>query len=175
MSTAAKVLSIVIALFSIVWMILAAGVAQLNTNGNTLVHELQIQVEKVALDLDQAKDDIVHLKDQTASVQEKVDRGLMVLRAKQNDLEKARSQIVETLTRVQYQMAVMEDTIKGSQTTLANRNEELESEKKALADARTEVQTLIARTSEMMNELGSLREKFQKTYASSLDQLGDKQ
>lgn len=174
MSTAGKVLSVVSALFAIVWMILAAGIAQLNTNGNTLVHELQGQVEKLATEVDQTRVDVSHLRDETASVQEKVDRGLTVLRAKQNDLEKARSQIIEALTRAQYQIAVLEETVKESQTALANRNEEIETKKKDLATARAEVQTLIAKTSAMRNELGALREKFQATYSSSLDLLGGK-
>ncbi len=175
MSTAGKVLSIVVALFTIVWMILAAGVAQLNTNANTTLHELEAQVEKLSVDVEAAKTDVVHLLDETGSVQEKVDRGLMVLRSRANDLEKARSQMIEMLTRAQYQIAILEQTVKDSQDTLANRNEELESEKKALADARSEVKTLIAQTSAMMTELGSLREKFQTTYGSALDQLGGKQ
>ncbi len=172
MSTAGKVLSILVGLFSIAWMILAAGVAQLNTNQNTILHDLQVQVEKLDGDFNQTKVDVMHLKDQTASIQEKVDRQLMVLRSKETDLEKARSQIVATLNGLKYQMETLNATLKESQATLEARNVELETEKRGLADTRAEVKTLIAQTTDLMNQLSSLRSTFQKTYSDSLDRLG---
>ena len=86
-------------LTSLVWMVLSAGVAQLNTNGNKRLHDLTEEVEKLQDDVKQTQDDIVSLHDQTSSVQESIDREFTVLRARQSDVEKARSQIRESLSR----------------------------------------------------------------------------
>ena len=40
MSTAGKVLIVLVMLMTIVWVVLSAGVSRLNTNANTRVHEL---------------------------------------------------------------------------------------------------------------------------------------
>ena len=95
MSTAGKVLVVLVLLTSLVWIVLASGVAQLNTNGNTRLHELTEQIEKLQTDFKQTQDEIASLRDQTSSIQEDVDREVTVLRAHQSDVEKARSQIQE--------------------------------------------------------------------------------
>ena len=62
MSTAGKVLAVLVMLMSLVWMILSAGVSQLNTNGNKKLHDLAEQIAKLQDDVEQAQDDIVALK-----------------------------------------------------------------------------------------------------------------
>ena len=70
MSTAGKVLAVLVMLMSLVWMILSAGVSQLNTNGNKKLHDLAEQVEKLQDDVEKAQDDIVALKSSASSIQE---------------------------------------------------------------------------------------------------------
>ena len=50
MSTAGKVLAVLVMLMSLVWMILSAGVDQLNTNCNKKLHDLVVQIEKLEAD-----------------------------------------------------------------------------------------------------------------------------
>ena len=100
MSTAGKVLVVLVMLTSLVWMVLSAGVSQLNTNGNKKLHDLAEQIEKLQ-DRFQAdsRRRSLRSRDQTSSVQENLDHEITVLRARQSDLEKARSQIRESLSR----------------------------------------------------------------------------
>jgi chromosome segregation ATPase len=172
MSTAGKVLAVVVLLASLVWIVLAAGVSQLNTNGNKKLHDLAEQIAKLEVDFRQAQDDIVGLRDQTSSMQENVDRQVVVLRSRQSDLEKARSQIRESLSRNEYQLEIVQDTIKKAKLALQNRVNEQQSDDEALAKAKSEVKDLMAETGELGNQLGALRKEFQTKYHANVEALG---
>src|SRR5439155_19295561 len=119
--------------------------------------------------------EIVSLRDQTTATQEEFDRQMTTLRAQQSELEKARSQIVESLTRVKYQLAIVEDTIKGARTSLEHRNAEHKAEEKAMNDLRGEVRELKTDNSQLMARLKSLRDQFQATYHAKLEMVKRKQ
>ncbi len=172
MSTAGKVLVVFVMLTALVWMILAGGVAQLNRNGNQALQKLSDDMEKMQEDLRTAKHDILDLRTQTALTQENVDRDIVVLRSRQTDLENARSQIVENLSRLNYQLATVEDVIKNGRATLASRIAEHQEEEKAMDGLRTEVRELIADNDQLMGRLKSLREKFQTTHHNNVEMLG---
>jgi chromosome segregation ATPase len=172
MSTPGKVLVVLFLLTSLVWVVLAAGVAQLNTNGNTKLHELTVQVEKLAADVEQTQRDVVSLNDQISQTQEQMDRQLVLLRLTQSDLEKEHSQNRETLLRNQYALATVEETIKSAQAALGHRNTELQEQTKALAQAKSDVQTLMAESSQLMDRLTALRKDFQTTYHANIEMLG---
>jgi chromosome segregation ATPase len=172
MSTAGKVLIVLVLLTSLVWLVLASGVAQLNTNGNTRLHELTVQIDKLQTDFKQSQDEIVAVRDQTSSIQENVDRQITVLRARQSDLEKARSKIIEYMTRVQYQLATVKDTIEKAKTTLQHRIEEQASEQQALVQAKSEVEDLKGKNGELLSQLSTLRQNFETVYRSNIESLG---
>ena len=172
MSTAGKVLIVLVLLTSLVWLVLASGVAQLNTNGNTRLHELTVQIDKLQTDFKQSQDEIVAVRDQTSSIQENVDRQITVLRARQSDLEKARSKIIEYMTRVQYQLATVKDTIEKAKTTLQHRIEEQASEQQALVQAKSEVEDLKSKNGELLSQLSTLRQNFETVYRSNIESLG---
>jgi chromosome segregation ATPase len=172
MSTAGKVLIVLVLLTSLVWLVLASGVAQLNTNGNTRLHELTVQIDKLQTDFKQSQDEIVAVRDQTSSIQENVDRQITVLRARQSDLEKARSKIIEYMTRVQYQLATEKETIEKAKTALQDRIEEQASEQQALVQAKSEVEDLKAKNGELLSQLSTLRQNFETVYRSNIESLG---
>ncbi len=174
MSTAGKVLAVLVLLTSLVWMALAAGVAQLNTNGNQRLHDLVVQIEKLQDDLQETQNELTSVKDQTSTTQERTDRELAALRARQSDIEKARSQIRESLSRAQYQLAIVQETIKGAQDALQHRNEEYQTEEKALADLKSDVGHLVADTNSLRERLTTLRTQFHGTYHTNVEMLGNK-
>jgi chromosome segregation ATPase len=175
MSTAGKVLIVLILLASLVWIILSAGVAQLNTNGNTRLHELTEQIGKLQDEFKQTQDEIVSLRDQTSSIQENIDREFAVLRSRQSDVEKARSQIQETLSRVQYQLAILQETIDRAKTALQNRNLEHQAEEQALAQSRSDVKELMDGSRQLASRLSALRKEFESTYHANIELLGKTQ
>jgi chromosome segregation ATPase len=175
MSTAGKVLVVLVMLVSVVWMILAGGVAQLNRNGNEALQKLTADLQKVEEDLADAKREIVGLRDQTNSTLETIDREVFFLRARQSNLEAARSQISESLSRLRYQLATVEETIKTAQTSLENRNKEYQDEEKAIDELRTEVKSIKTANSQLMDRLQSLRQNFQKTHRANLETISKRQ
>ncbi len=90
MSTAGKVLAVLVMLISVVWIILSADVDQLNTNANTKLHDLTAQVEKLEADVEKTQDEVVTLKNSTSSLQERLDHEATVLpRSPNGSQEKA--------------------------------------------------------------------------------------
>ncbi len=75
------------------------------------------------------------------------------------------------MSRLQYQLATVEDTIKNGRAALAGRNAEHQEEEKAMEGLRTEVQELIADNSQLMSRLKSLRDQFQLTYHTNVEML----
>jgi len=172
MSTAGKVLSVLVMLVLVVWVVLAAGVARLNTNGNKALHDLIEEVDKLRAEVDQTQVDVAGLRDQTSTIQEKVHRDLTVLRDRQVGLQKSHSQIVESLARYTYQLGTVEESVKSAEALLQHRIGERDAEQKAVADTRSEVRTLMADSSQLMNRLDTLRKTFQKTYQANVENLG---
>jgi chromosome segregation ATPase len=173
MSTAGKVLAVLVMLMSLVWMILSAGVSQLNTNGNQKLHDLAEQVEKLQDDVEKAQDDIDALKSSASSVQEQLDHEVTVLHARQSDHEKDRSQIRESLARWQYQLATVQETIDRAKTALQHRIEEYQTGEQVLAKSKSDVKELTDRSGELMNQLLALRKEFQSAYHANVESLGN--
>jgi peptidoglycan hydrolase CwlO-like protein len=100
MSTAGKVLIVLVMLMTLVWVVLSAGVSRYNTNANTKIFELAKLAEDLQEQVKKTQDDVASTLTQTSQAQEKIDRERGLLGAKKSDLERARSQISDTLSSV---------------------------------------------------------------------------
>jgi predicted nucleic acid-binding Zn-ribbon protein len=172
MSTAGKVLIVIVMLLTIVWVLLSAGVSRINTNHNTKVFELTKKVEELQEQVKETQEQLESLLIQTPLAQEKVDRERAVLRAKQTDLERARSQVADDLASVKYELEIVEGTAKGAQTELEHRNTEHEEETKSLEKQQVDVKELMAQCSKQREELDSLRKEFLSKYHSNIEMRG---
>ena len=171
MSTAGKVLLGLILLASLAWTALAAGVAQLNRNGNAALAQLANEYNAAQENLAKARVDIVKIKDATTVFQESVDAQLTTIRARLYDVEGNNSRLTELANRVQYQLDTMQNTVKDGERLRDQRIAEKQDEEKALADARAEVQELMAESDQLTNRLDSLRQEFKKTFESNVDMV----
>jgi chromosome segregation ATPase len=172
MSTAGKVLVVLIMLTAIGCLILAGGVAQLNANANQRLQQLAAELEKTQAAVEATRQDIKSYRDQTTIAQEKIDREITALRSQQTDLERSRSQISDTLSRLQYDLSTVNTTIAAARESLRNRITEFDNEQTAMAELRRHVQSLKANNSELMGRLRSLRDQFQGTQRKNLEMLG---
>ena len=172
MSTAGKVLVVLIMLASLVWMLLTAGVTQLNRNGNQALIELTNKVSKLQEDVKSTQDEIVGVKNQTTVLQEQMDRDLEVIQARQSDVQRATSSVREILSRVQYELANVQQTVQEAEQERTHRAEEKAAEEKGLADARQEVVSLKAKDRELTDRLVNLRSQFTTTRKANLDLVG---
>jgi chromosome segregation ATPase len=172
MSTAGKVLVVLIMLASLVWMVLLAGVTQLNRNGNQALIELNNKVEKLTDDVQSTRVKIVEIKDQTGVLQKQMDKELTVIRSRQLDVERISSNIKEILARVQYQLATLGETVKNAEAAAKQRADEKVAEQKALDDARADVQTVKGQNQELMDRLTGLRNEFKATLKTNASLVG---
>jgi predicted nucleic acid-binding Zn-ribbon protein len=172
MSTAGKVLIVIVMLLTIAWVLLSAGVSRINTNHNTKVFELTKQVEKLQEEVKDTQEQVESVLIQTQLAQEKIDRERAVLRAKQSDLERARSQVADSLASVKYELEIVEGTAKGAQNDLDHRTTEHEEETKSLAKQQGDVRELMAQCSKQREELAALRKDFLSKYHSNIETRG---
>jgi chromosome segregation ATPase len=172
MSTAGKVLIVFVMLLTLVWVVLASAVSRLNTNANTRMHELVEKVDELQGKLKDTQAEIASLLTQTSQTQEMVDREFSLLRAKQSDLERAKSKIGDTLAGVKYELELVQGTVKSAQTDLEHRNIENKEETDRLAADRAQVATLMADCSKLRDRLASLRKDFKSNYHASIEALG---
>lgn len=171
MSTAGKVLSVLVLLATLGWIVLAAGVAQLNRNGNAALAKLQADLKNAEEGLHQAQVDLVKLKDDTSRFQSNMDTQIAVLRAKTTGVEAAGSRLKGILAEMQGQLSTVEATVAASQHDLEMRKQEKEAETRQLAEARAEVLRLRGVDAEMTDRLASLREEFKKTYEENASRV----
>jgi chromosome segregation ATPase len=170
MSTAGKVLSVLILLSSLVWMILTAGVAQLNRNGNEALKKLTERLELLQADpkiIQQA----VAAKDAITVLQEHMDMELAVLRARLNDVQRLSSNVTEVLSRVKYELEIVQKIVQVAEVARSQRTAEKELEQKALEAARNEVKELWAKDAELRTRLHHLRDQFAATYSYNSEEV----
>jgi len=172
MSTAGKVLVVLIMLTSLVWMVLLAGVTQLNRNGNQALIELNNKVEKLTDDVQATRVKIVEIKDQTGVLQGQMDKELTVIRSRQHDVERISSNIKEILARVQYQLATLGETVKNAEAAAKQRADEKVAEQKALEEAKADVQVLKGSNQELTDRLTGLRNEFKATLKTNASLVG---
>jgi chromosome segregation ATPase len=171
MSTAGKVLTVLVMLGSLIWIVMMAGVTQINRNGNDAMLALQKKIVTLQEDLDNAKVEIVRVKDQTSLLQEQLDREMAVINAKQNDAQRVVASVHEIASRVDYELATVQDTVKRAEQAKSDRAAEKAAEEQALADARDEVKALQAKDQELRERLTNLRNEFKTTLKSNMDSV----
>lgn len=170
MSTTGKVLSVLILLSSLLWMILTAGVAQMNRNGNEALKKLTERVERLQADA-QITHQAVAAKDAITVLQEHMDMELAVLRARQNDIQRLLSNVTEVLSRVKYELEIVQKIAQDAEVARSQRIAEKELEQKALDAARNEVKELKAKDAELRARLHELRDQFAATYSYNSEEV----
>jgi chromosome segregation ATPase len=168
MSTAGKVLSVLILLSSLVWMILTAGVTQLNRNGNDALKKLTERVDQLQAD-PKISQKVVATKDAITVLQEHMDMELAMLRARQNDVQRLSSNVAEVLSRVKYELEVVQKIVQDAEIARSERTTEKEVEQKALEAARNEVSALKSKDAELRARLHELREQFAATFTHNTE------
>ncbi len=167
MSTAGKVLVVLILLSAIVWMILTAGVDQINRNGNQALITLNERVAKLQADVQNVQAELVRAKDQVHVYQEQMDRELAVINDRQNDVQRLASTVNDSLAHVKYELESVNQTLENAKHDKTEREAEVDADKKALAAAHTEFKALQASDEQLRERLASLRKEFKSAISES--------
>jgi hypothetical protein len=167
MSTAGKILVVLVMLVVPLWMVMTSHVAELNKRGGEQVEKLTKDVEKLEKDVAEAQKSLVALKDQISLDQVAMTDHLAVLRSYQADLQKARSESIEFATRAKYQLDSTLAAVKSAEATRDLRATEKTQEIKALADTQAEVEQLKQEHATLVEQLNTLRRDFKATVDSN--------
>ncbi len=89
MSTAGKVLSVLVVLVAMVWVVLTATVAELNRNGTRAVAALKDQLAKLEVEVRVAGQQLEAIKSETHNEQVRMDNDLTERQVSQSLWEKA--------------------------------------------------------------------------------------
>jgi hypothetical protein len=162
MSTTGKVLTVLVLLVSLVALLFAAPVTQLNRNGAAAVKKLQDDIEKLEPQVAQAKTGLHEQVDKEHAERLKAERDRVVLQARQAETEKLRSQLEEIATRTKLQLETISATLKQAQADVQQRQAEKAAETKAKDDAEAEVGRLMAQNKESRERLDGLRARFRQ-------------
>jgi chromosome segregation ATPase len=167
MSTVGKVLVVLCMLVAAIWVILFSAVGELNKNWTRTVANLKADVESLKADVAKNERDIVALKDEITLEQKATAEQLAVLRSRQADAEKARTEMTEMATRVKFQLAGIEAAVKSAQAASELRLTEREAEKKALDAVEHDVEELKIEHADLVTQLDNLRSEFKDTLESN--------
>jgi chromosome segregation ATPase len=163
MSTAGKVLVVLVLLVAPVWIVMVSTVAQLNKNAGAQLAGLEKNVATLESDVASMTKNIVSLKDQIALEQQAMNQQLVATRAHQADLQKARSEWIEIASREAYQVAAMQEAAKRAEATRDLRAAEKVQETAAKQAAEAEVEKLQQEHAQLTEQLDKLRGDFKAT------------
>ncbi len=172
MSTMGKVLTVLVTLVAIVWIILIAGVTELNKHGAKVVDAEKARLKRVEDDLTKEEERGVALRDQANSQQEMTGEAVAVIQARQAALEQQRSAALENASRLKFLRDKSEESQKHAELDRDIRKKEKADEEKALAAAKDEVRKLQGENKELMAQLDKLRNEFQETLRANKQKIG---
>jgi chromosome segregation ATPase len=171
MSTAGKVLTVIVILAIIGWIFLFSKVADLNKNWGERIAKLTKDVEKLEADLPVAVAGLDKQLAELTAEQVHINDTMTVFRARVSDLEKLDSESREALDRIKFQLASSQASVKSAQTSLDFRKNEYAQTDKDLAAERAKVETLKTSVAALMGELAQMRDQFKSLLAENKQML----
>lgn len=171
MSTAGKVLVVLVALATIPWIILFSMVYQLNENWGLEIQNLSKAVAATEQEAARMRGELDRTLHEASSSQVERDNQLTVLRGRLSDAEKQNTLIAEAQARMQHQLDTLNVAIKAAQTAAERRAKEKEDTNQALADTREAVQVLRQDVDAKYQQVTDLQSRFRKLMDQSRKQL----
>jgi chromosome segregation ATPase len=163
MSTAGKVLVVLVLLVAPVWIVMVSTVAQLNKNAGAALAGLEKTVANLETEVATMTKNVVSLKDQISLEQEAMNQQLAASRARQAGLQKLRSEWSEISSREANQVAAMQEAAKRAEATRDLRAAERVQEAAAKQAAEAEVEKLQQEHAQLTEQLDKLRGEFKAT------------
>jgi chromosome segregation ATPase len=163
MSTAGKVLVVLVALATIGWVVLVSMVATLNRNYGQEMDRLKGQIAKLDEEIGATRTSVYQTLDMIRHEQERKDRELTVLRTRISDLNEQEAEGQEALTRIQLQIDQVKKASVDAEADRQNRLAQKAETEKAIAEARAEVDTLKTSVDGLVARLSKLQNDFIET------------
>ncbi|MHC5542181.1 hypothetical protein ACYOEI_28500 [Singulisphaera rosea] len=163
MSTAGKVLVVLVLLVLPIWIILVASVANLNTEWTMALKKLEGNIKTLEKQVADNEAMSHGLKDQIALAQSTAETNHVVIRSKLAEIERARAETTQIKTAVDVQLDTLKAALASAESTREHRKTEAQEEEKAKGAALADVERLKGETNQLMDQLSKLREEFKST------------
>jgi hypothetical protein len=163
MSTAGKVLVVLVTLMLLGWLGLLAMVARLNDNWGELVVKNAEQIAALEKQLGDTTELLAKVKTDIAREQTFRDLRLVELRTDVADREQILTHTIEALERVKNQVKSQQEAEKLAELGKKRRNDEKAETEKAIEAAKAEVQTLTGQNETLLAQLDRLQKDFIST------------
>jgi hypothetical protein len=167
MSTAGKVLAVLVTLALLGWLGLLSMVAQRNANWGKKLQAQQKQLEDLQKDQIEVRSQLAKIKNAIAREQESHAETVVVQRAQVADREKTLTDSIEELERAKNQVKTQQLALKTAEDHTKHRNDEKTQTIAARDARRAEVEKLKGENSALMAELKQLRTDFVATLAEN--------
>jgi len=163
MSTAGKVLIVLIVLMLLGWIVSFSMVAQLNRSWGELVQQLTDQADKLEQQKQATLAEVEKLKTSIGSEQVALRQDVALLRTQISNAERALSDAKETQQRVTNQLAETNTALADAQSAVERRTKEVAELTTRKDQAMAEVNQLKSDVGGLMDQLQQLRSEFQAT------------
>jgi hypothetical protein len=171
MSTAGKVLTVLILLVTVIWLVMMSAVTQLNVNWQAKIGAQQTDLDRVTLELTKAKDSTLSLTEQARAKQDQTDRELRVRLSMIAAAERRQSSKIEDLTRIKAQVADSLGAAETAKANLATREAEKIKNQEDLAKKRDEIAKAQAVNADLKAQLAQLQQDFKRLLAENVAKL----
>ena len=171
MSTAGKVLTVLILLVMMGWIVMLSAVTQLNANWTQRIAKAEKDLEAATAKIAAESTRIVDLTDQGRAEQAGKDRDLREVQSRIVATEGRLSSKVEDLTRVQFQLADYEAAVKKAETNLATRKAELAKANEDFAAKKAEIAQKQEENAQLRDQLARLQDDFRRLLNANTKQI----
>lgn len=167
MSTAGKVLVVLVALLVPVWILLVSSVSQLNTNWAEALDKQRKDFIKLTEEVAKNEQEIRTLKDRIYLEQHSLGEHQAALQSELADVERAKAETIEIQSAIEIQLKQLAVAIQSAEVARDRRTAEKQAETEGKAKAEQEVAELSAQNSQLMDELTALRNDFKSILESN--------
>lgn len=167
MSTAGKVLSVVVTLALILWIVLAAMETQLHANFGAKLNAEMKTTEQTEAAVAKQEEEAAKAKSAALLQMKLTGSAITVLNNNLIDMQRAVSVSRETLSRANYQLERVDSTAAGMAKSKEYRGQELEQSKEDLTKKLQELDQLKKLNADLKGSLATLRDQFKSMLASN--------
>lgn len=163
MSTAGKVLVVLVALVMVVWIILFSMIGQLNSTWGAKVEALKQEQEKLQPKVEQEETRLAQVLNDIKAVQDDKIQKTRVLQTEVEDREGLLARTREALSAAQIRLAKVNAAVETAKANRDLRIMEKAGTEKSLAAQRSAVEQIQAENTDLLAKLSRLRDEFKRT------------
>jgi len=171
MSTAGKVLVVLVMLVMAGWVVLISAVTQLNENYGEMVAQNDKKLEALSEDVAKTTRDIAAMIEKANREQADMVRDLREVQTRIVAFERHQSAAIENLTRLKFQVASYESALETAKKALETRVAEENQANETLANKKSEIEKAKTVNADLRDQLAKLQDEFKQILSENKSEL----